>query len=252
MDGTSGAGDQGSVHGPDRHPAENEDTETYEQETVGEWREGRRVLNAKDKLEELRNQLASTMPGKVPDREMDDIVRILKRHWDDLTGSDDGGMEAGKLTDRRGKVRAEEVQWNPPILNFRIERHGARVLGSTRGELQTWEINLTQGTATITALGYRQLEPMDARLDVKRLADETAAMVVSGCESPRLKWVNPNRVRVLTADVIPTTNKQTTTSRRKRFVAALEPILDSQGWQRVQVNNLLVFEIRTPTDVGEG
>jgi hypothetical protein len=93
---------------------------------------------------------------------------------------------------------------------------------------------------------------MDARLDVKRLADETAAMVVSGCESPRLRWVNPNRVRILISDVIPTTNKQTTTSRRKRFVAALEPMLDSQGWQRVQVNNLLVFERRAPTDVGDG
>jgi len=151
-------------------------------------------------------------------------------------------MEARKLTDRRGEVRAEDLCWDPPILKFSIERHGGLVLGSTRAELQTWAIDVTTGRAEIVALGRRQLKPMDARLDVKALARETAAMVVNGYESSRLKWTNPNRVRILISEVIPTTNQQTTTGRRRRFVDALEQVLGSKGWQRIPVGTLLVFE----------
>ena len=73
------------------------------------------------------------------------------------------------------------------------------MLGSTRAELQTWEIDVIHGTARIAATGHRQLEQMDARLDVKPLAGETAAMIVDGRESPWLKWASPNSVSVLSS-----------------------------------------------------
>jgi hypothetical protein len=43
--------------------------------------------------------------------------------------------------------RAEELSWNPPILSFTIERHGATARGSSRAELHEWTVNLHEGTA---------------------------------------------------------------------------------------------------------
>ena len=141
--------------------------------------------------------------------------------------------------------RTENLRWDPPILKFPIERHGGRMLGSTRAELQTWDIDVIHGTARIVATGHRQLEQMEARLDVKPLASETAAMIVDGRESPWLKWASPTRVRIIIAEVIPATNKQITAGRRKRFVAALDPLLGPQGWRRTKAGSHLVFERTT-------
>jgi len=41
-------------------------------------------------------------------------------------------MHAGKLG------RMEMVRWDMPVLGFRIERHEAMGVGSTRAELQDW------------------------------------------------------------------------------------------------------------------
>jgi hypothetical protein len=38
--------------------------------------------------------------------------------------------------------RMKDATWNPPILEFTIERHGGTALGSTRASLQRWEINM--------------------------------------------------------------------------------------------------------------
>ena len=37
--------------------------------------------------------------------------------------------------------RMEKVEWQPPYLTFSIERHGATVKGSTRAELQNWQVD---------------------------------------------------------------------------------------------------------------
>jgi hypothetical protein len=47
--------------------------------------------------------------------------------------------------------------------------------------------------------------------------------------------------RVLTAEVIPATNKQTATSRRKRFAHELERILAPYGWRREWRGSHLIF-----------
>jgi hypothetical protein len=54
----------------------------------------------------------------------------------------------------------------------------------------------------IVSIGRRQLQPMDARLDVKRPASETAVLIVDGRESPRLKWASKDRVYIETSMVI--------------------------------------------------
>lgn len=202
-------------------------------------------MNPSDELENPRARLASMPSGKVvASQDAHGIAGDLAQCWDELTGSNDGGMAGDKLFDRKGP-RTDDLQWNPPVLKFQIERHGGRVLGSTRGELQTWEISVIQATARIVATSHRQLEPMAARLDVNSLATETAAMIVEGRESPWLKWSSPTRVRIVSGEVVPATNRQTTTGRRKRFGAALEDLLRPQGWRRIRSGSHLVFERTT-------
>jgi hypothetical protein len=58
---------------------------------------------------------------------------------------------------------------------------------------------------------------MDTRLDVRSVAAEIAACISAGSqEDHRLRWRGAGYVRVLTSDVVPTTNKQTTAGRRRR------------------------------------
>jgi hypothetical protein len=47
----------------------------------------------------------------------------------------------------------EDLEWNPPMLSFIIERHGAMVLGSTRAENQRWEIDMNKMEAECYSFG---------------------------------------------------------------------------------------------------
>jgi hypothetical protein len=194
--------------------------------------------NRSDQLEKLSIELTSIPPGKLTGETASRIADMLAQSWDNLEGSTEGGMKGDKLLGGR----AENLRWDPPILEFQIERHGGRMLGSTRGELQRWQINITEGTARFAPTGHRQLLAMDARMDVKRLARETAARIIDGQQAPQLKWTGPNRVRILVAEVIPATNQQTTASRRKRYIAALEQLLIEQGWRFVRQGSYRYFE----------
>ena len=82
-------------------------------------------------------------------------------------------MEAYKLG------RMEDISWNPPVLSFTIERHGGTVMGSTRAELQNWNVNVETRSATCGVGGHRQLEPMQARLNVKPMAEEIVASILN-------------------------------------------------------------------------
>ena len=62
-------------------------------------------------------------PGPLANEEQ--VETLLVSAWDELEGSEDGGMESYKL-----KGRMENAAWNPPILSFQIARHGGTVNGS--------------------------------------------------------------------------------------------------------------------------
>jgi hypothetical protein len=194
-----------------------------------------------DNFANLRGRLASVPTGLLTDQDARDVESCLASCWGDFVGADAGGMEAHKLI-----RRIENLRWAPPVLEFRIERHGGAVCGSTRAELQTWSVDISLKTAKIVHEGRRQLVAMDARLDVRPLAAETATMISEGCQDPRLKWSGPDRVRVLTAEVIPATNKQTTAGRRGRFVAALGKLLAPHGWRQIQAGSHTIFEKNAP------
>lgn len=98
----------------------------------------------------------------------------LAAAWDDLSG-DDGGMRGEKLIGR-----TESMSWHPPLLRFRIERHGATVMGSTKAEVQEWAIDLERGTKSLVTASRRQVRPTQPRADVASVASEIVAAVTGG------------------------------------------------------------------------
>jgi hypothetical protein len=184
-----------------------------------------------ENLHELQIVLAVTSHGAVTNSH--DIAQTLARCWHELEGSSDGGMDGSKICSPLYPYnRMECVTFDPPFLRFDIERHGATVNGSTRGEVQSWVVNVEKGTADLEKSRRRQLYPPAKKLDCDVLASEIAGLVASNGRDNRLKWKAPDQVRILMNKVIPATNAQTTSGRRKRFWKAFEQEAALRGWQR--------------------
>lgn len=165
----------------------------------------------------------------------DAVTRHLAAAWDYFRGSNGGGMHASKLSSR-----VEKISWDPPLLQFRIERHGGTVWGSSRAEFQWWVIDLDERTAAWDMHGYRQVRPRAKPLDVKPVAAAIADSVLrrhrgESVASDQLKWYPDGTVRVLVGSIVPDqrTPMQTLRGRRKRFWQALDDILLGAGWTKL-------------------
>ncbi|QEL17839.1 hypothetical protein PX52LOC_04850 [Limnoglobus roseus] len=182
-----------------------------------------------DPIHGLRELLADPAPPT------SEIETHLAQVWDALAG-DDGGMLGRKL-----HGRMEAVVWNPPVLTFRIERHGATVLKSSRAEVQEWTVDLEQRTKSVGVVGRRQLQPPQPRMNVMPVAEELASAILGGRQDPRLKWDGAGRVRLLMNTVLPTGSavKETLAGRRKRLREAVAALLGAAGWKMGKAN---VFE----------
>lgn len=181
----------------------------------------------------IEDILAGLDTGKIPAHLTDEVEAWLFQRWDSLAGGADTKMAAHKLL--RG---IEDLSWEPPVLTFRIERHGGTVGGSTRAEMQGWAIDTHASTATAFSAGHRQLYQAAARLDVKPLAAEIARMITEGSQDPRLSWKNANHAVLRISEIIPETNKQTTTGRRRRFRAVLDLLLREAGWEMTTITSV--------------
>jgi hypothetical protein len=183
-------------------------------------------------MQELIDYLES-IPAEAIDS--NEVALLVASCWDELECDNPEGMRINKLYNR-----IENVSWNPPILRFEIERHGAMVGGgSTRAEMQFWEINVETRTLEGGETGsYRQKFPMQPRLDVKPIAKEIAELIISKQEDNRLKWNTDGSVRVIIGDVIPSKGifKTTLEGRRKRFHTEIESLLTTGGWHKVRAN----------------
>jgi hypothetical protein len=165
-------------------------------------------------------------PGAV---DRDDLVRFLYPAWDDLGGGREESMSADKLR------RLENPLWKPPVLEFALERHGGTVLGSSRGDVHHWAVDITTRTATIVWIGRRQLRPMDARLNVPALVDELTGLIEAGVDDPRLAWsADKSQVQIMIGAAIPETYRETTRGRRKRFAAAFSERAAEKEWEEVK------------------
>jgi hypothetical protein len=174
---------------------------------------GRYVLGVS--VDALREFLFALPVGPVADGR---LVDVLAGAWDRLD-RDDRRMAAFKLN------RVEEPHWGGSVLTFAVERHGGTVLGSTRAEVQQWEVDPRAATARVVRSTHRQLHSMAARLDVRPLAEEVAALILAGANDDRLKWsADRATVKVQIGRIIPADSaaRQTVTGRRRRFRAALD------------------------------
>ena len=182
-------------------------------------------------LRELIEFLARIQAGPIED--MAKLEELLARCWDEFDGSDSEGMSGDKLHDRM-----EDVVWEPPIMRFRIERHGGTALGSTRADVHQWEVNINQRSASFWLAKPRQVRPMQPRLDVKPMAREIVDLIVNYKEDERLKWSKDGSVRILIGKIIPeaSVGKQTLQGRRRRFRNEVDEHLGSCGWQKIREN----------------
>ena len=176
-------------------------------------------------IDDLRQWLVARAPGDVEDWQA--LAPLLRGAWDDIAGSGATQMDAWKLD------RLEQPRWDPPLLSFEIERHGAMVGGgSTRAEVQTWTVDVDAGSAQWQTLRRRQVEPMARRLDVKPLAEKVAALILGDADDVRLRWTKDRRaVMVVTANVLPPAFQQTTKGRRRRLQQAMAERLAPHGWR---------------------
>ncbi len=171
--------------------------------------------------------------GKIEDDYLSsEIASALSEVWKTLDGGGEGGMSGDKL-----HGRMEEIDWEPPLLTFVIERHGGIMKGSVNAELQTWAVNIEERTARVSGGGQRLVGDRQPRLDVGPLVTEIKELILAGKEDDRLKWQVPGRrVRVQIGKVIPGTGiaRQTFEGRRRRFREHLDKALADVGWNPVR------------------
>src|SRR5665811_1336305 len=74
-------------------------------------------------LADLQRYVLTLPPGPVSD--CSTLEQLLSSAWNEISvKGDDEGLEAYKLLDR-----LESVTWQPPCINFKIERHGGTFMG---------------------------------------------------------------------------------------------------------------------------
>jgi len=178
-----------------------------------------------ESLETLRRFLGAESGGDLADAQT--LVTLLAPIWNRLDGGDASAMTADKLD------RLETASWLSPRLVFRIERHGGTVLGSSRGEIQEWTLDLDTLTAQVSSVSYRQLAPRRKRLDINSIAVRIVATIREGADEPWLEWSNDrSEVRVLSSLLINPDRapKETLDGRRQRLKRALREELAKIDW----------------------
>ena len=177
--------------------------------------------------EQLKALLEKTPDGPICDAS--EIKELLVDCWKEFVGGDAEAMAPRKL--RRD---IENVSWNAPILKFRIERHGAVVLGSGLANIQEWHVNIPNKTAACKRVQGRRVRLAARKMDTAAMANDLAKLIISQTDDPRLTWTDDNTVRLDIGEIIPESGpKQTVATRRKRFKAELATGLSSSGWVAV-------------------
>jgi hypothetical protein len=180
---------------------------------------------------ELKDLLCGLPPGNIPDEMRATIIGQLGNCWNEFSGSRETKMEAHKLS------RAEDLAWRPPSLYFKVARHGGTELGSTREQIQHWQVNLEEKIAYQATRGFRQLIPMAQRLTnaklntiAMRVTEAIQAGAAENSDIP-LDWITEAEFRIVPSSLIPADGfKQTLVGRRKRMKVILLRHIQAIGW----------------------
>src|SRR5262249_51543313 len=117
-----------------------------------------------------------------------ELLHVLSMCGDPCDGDDSAGMAADKL------ARIEKPRWDTPVLSFLLERHGGLVVGSSRAEVQSWEVSLETRTASSRDVGHRQKCLMERGLKVGPIANRLMQQVLNH-EGGRLPSLEGGRFR---------------------------------------------------------
>jgi hypothetical protein len=192
----------------------------------------------RNELESLRSLLIQAIAGPLPEQTVLVVLEHLEAIWHQLGGATATEMAARKLE------RATDWVWDPPVLSFTIVRHGAAVAGgSKKGERQRWQVDLAQGTATVSPTGFVLLEQRSPPFDADSPAERIAWIVQTGpnpeAADEGITWLADDQVRIRLRAFVPTDGpSQTVTGRVRRLREATTSRLDKLGWEVVQTNPL--------------
>jgi hypothetical protein len=189
-------------------------------------------------IADLKAWLKTIAAGPLSRDLANDLSKLLYGAWRHFRGSNEGGMQEDDLLDDG----IEKPSWAPPILSFEIERHGGPAQGSAYAAIQVWHVNLESNEASCRVDRKRLVGRIDEPLDTLALAKEIADLICGGKSDKRLNWLSDVRVRLCMKDIIPETNKQTTSGRRRRFVKQLKDILAQKGWLYTLHGNQHIFD----------
>jgi hypothetical protein len=199
-------------------------------------------------LEDLIAYLKRLSPGPVPSDDRDTVTTLLARSWAEFSGSTNTSMASWKVTREDGP---NDLEWNPPVLTFKVVRHGGTVLGSRRGEKQQWSVNVEKRTATPTTVGHVQLYERDRPFRTEEMAviaDKVCQAVqddpntASDFSKGVIEWEGNDRVTIFHGKLVPAAAyQQTTIGRRRRFRAILAQKMNAIGWKFAKVGRGLTF-----------
>ncbi len=167
-------------------------------------------------LRELRDALELATPGAIPSGAS--ILPFLTRAWSYLHGASAGGMTREKLA---GHVT--NVHWSPPVLSFELDGDAAR---------ETWQVDLQDGTAWLSARERRELPPKE---DAADLALALAKQIVAGRGSLAVIRKPGGSLSVRPGDVpgLDVGFAETLPGRHRRFRAALERAMADAGFTKI-------------------
>ncbi len=195
---------------------------------------------------QLTTLLGKLPLGPVAAETQIELLKLLAECWSEFQGSADSKMAFWKIGRDDGPLN---MVWTPPLLTFVIVRHGATVLGSSRGEKQQWKLNIEKKTAGHCTVGYVQLYPKAPPLKVKPIATKVVDVVKQGPESDSELISNGTIVRkddeliIFHTKLIPGNGNQMTISgRRKRFRNELTARMAEIGWELVDVRRGMIFK----------
>jgi len=176
-------------------------------------------------IDRLHQHLQSLGPGILHGDSKTVVEKLLCSAWDDLTISDEMGMQGYKVFNR-----TEELDWAHPYLSFNIERHGAVVMGSINAEVQSWIVDVEEGTAQCSCLRKRKLYNSQKSIRTGAIAAELAEAMVNNKIDDRIRWSRSGRAQVVLVKIFPSACQQTTNGRMKRLKHDLTAILEPLGW----------------------
>lgn len=176
---------------------------------------------------QFKTILVGINTGLLNDIDTSRVQGFLAEHWDQLDKYVEGGMRGVKVVGR-----TEQMEWQPPVLSFKIERHPGKALGSSRDKLQHWRLDTANCVATFNGDSYRQKRPKNRMPDVESIAREMTPLILERREDDRLHWTHKGKVeilsdRILEGQYVP---KETLEGWRKRLRKAVLRLIEPQGW----------------------